>query len=65
MFIEMEEAKVGMEKPRALLVYTKSEMPVGCFRGDTEQAMRYRDWSSGERSVRSTRDILNSRVISM
>lgn len=65
LFVEMEEAKLGTEKPRALFSYTKLEMPLRSLGADIEQAMRYRDWSSGERSAKSREEILNSRVISI
>lgn len=65
LFVEMEEAKLGIEKPRALFIYTKLEMPFRSLGGDIDQAMRYRDWSSGERSAKSRQEILNSRVISI
>lgn len=51
LLIEMEEANLEIEKPGALFVCTKFEMPLRSPCGDVEQAMGYRDWSSGERSV--------------
>lgn len=62
LFIEMAELEIG--KPRALFVDTKFEMVLRRPCGDTEQAVAYKDLSSGERSAISRLEILNSRVIS-